>query len=346
MPIRSRTIFNIQGLFVSPYSGSIAQPYLSNYKVLKPLKNIQSVDYTIDQDLLALGSFGSKSSIYRGNTSPTTVSLAFTYIPDGITNEKRLNFNAYTFKDSPSLAMKNIAFSGIDNLIKDRKDFYLTVNKNENDIFIPKTLDNAYYSLSTFDQIIDQNSKNYGLLHFQNCYLNSYSFSITTNSLPSVTQNYVCDNLSFYSSGILFTSDDVGAFNFDLQFSRNTQRKINYKFPLQRTIKYPIAGNVSFGLLVAQDFTGSFFDTLNRNSEYNIEVNFTSNRKDINTTKMIFSGCKFNNIQYSSNINNSKLANLQFNFEQDFSSSSRGLFWSGNIEYATILGTKYIQWDD
>ena len=86
MPIRSRTIFNIQGLFVSPYSGSIAQPYLSNYKVLKPLKNIQSVDYTIDQDLLALGSFGSKSSIYIGNTSPTTVSLAFTYIPDVITN--------------------------------------------------------------------------------------------------------------------------------------------------------------------------------------------------------------------------------------------------------------------
>ena len=138
------------------------------------------------------------------------------------------------------------------------------------------------------------------------------------------------------SDEVKFQSDFIAAFDFNLQFNRTIQRQINYKFPLGRNIAYPIIGSVGFGLIVKENLTGSFFNSLNRNTEYNITVDFPKSTNDTLNTKMIFSGCRFSNIQYSSAINSFKIANLRFNFEQDLSPGLRGLFWSGNTEYGII----------
>lgn len=392
MSARSRTIYNVEGLFVAPFSGDTSQPNLNNFKILRPIKNVQSIEYNITQESLAVSAFGSKSTVYQGSTKQTDVILTFQYVPDGLTNEKRLNFNAYNFSDQPNLSMKNVAFSGIDTLEhKDKKDFYVTINSKENDIYKKNiNFDNTFYNPSSESSIIDQNSKEYGLLHFQNCYLNSYSFSIARNSLPQVTQSYSADNIIFYSSGsgvnyttldlrsgineiknekliipksvtgisglqillpsltnitigaekqsdeVKFQSDFIAAFDFNLQFNRITQRQINYKFPVGRNIAYPIIGSLGLGLIVKENLTGSFFNSLNRNTKYNITVDFSKSKNDTFDTKMIFSGCRFSNIQYSNAINSFKIANLRFNFEQDMSPNLKGLFWSGNTEYGMI----------
>lgn len=138
-------------------------------------------------------------------------------------------------------------------------------------------------------------------------------------------------------SGVLFETDMITSLNFGLQFEREKTASINYRLPISRNLKYPIGGNFNVSFNVTGVLTGSFFDTLSQNVDYNILVDFNSSL--IYKTKFLFSGCRFDNINYSNNVrDNFKNATLNFNFEQDFSNNSIGLFWSGNSEYGTDEG--------
>lgn len=124
MPIRSRTLYNVQGLFVAPFSGNSRRPYLDNYKILRPIINLQNIDYSISQPAVNLISFGNKKSVFRGSSAPPEVTFQFSYLSDGLTNERRLDFNAYTFSDNPNVSMLNTAFRDLDsNDFIDKKIF-------------------------------------------------------------------------------------------------------------------------------------------------------------------------------------------------------------------------------
>lgn len=398
MSIRSRTLYNVQGLFVAPFSGSNEQPKLNNYKILRPIKNLQSINYSINQPNINLISFGNKSSVFKGNTGPTEISLKFSYLSDGLTNEERLDFNPYTFAVPSNEIMKSVAFSGLDlNISKDRKDFYLVTNQLEEDIYKKNSiLDNQFYSPSVPNDIIDQKSKNYGLLHFQNAYLSRYNFSLSSRSIAVVSQEYLVDNMIFYSSGsgvkytklnlksgtdettqdtiiiprslsnlsgqnlllsteanvsfykninsgVLFESDMINSLFFNLEFQRNNKTSINYRFPRERNFKYPILGKIDINLNATKSLTGSFFDTLDKEINYNIIVDFNNNKNKVDPTKFIFSGCKFDNISYTNSTSNTiQEVSLSFNFEQDFSNNTKGLFWSGNAEWGLISNQKVL----
>ena len=392
MPIRSRTLYNVQGLFVAPFSGNSRGPYLANYKILRPIINLQNIDYSISQPAVNLISFGNKKSVFRGSSAPPEVTFQFSYLSDGLTNERRLDFNAYAFSDKPNISMQNTAFRDLDtNNFIDKKDFYLIVNDSEEDVYKKNSiLNDEFYYPSGVHNIIDGKSKSYGLLHFQNAYLSRYNFSLSPNSIALVSQEYSAENITFYSSGsginyttlnlksgitetqpdkiiiprsvsglsgksflfskdavvsfskssnsgTLFETDMITSLNFGLQFEREKTASINYRLPISRNLKYPIGGNFNVSFNVTGVLTGSFFDTLSRNVDYNILVDFNSSL--IYKTKFLFSGCRFDNINYSNNVrDNFKNATLNFNFEQDFSNNSIGLFWSGNSEWGTDQG--------
>jgi hypothetical protein len=394
MPIRSRTLYNVQGLFVVPFSGNSKKPYLDNYKILRPIINLQNIDYSIRQPSINLISFGNKKSVFRGSSAPPEVTFQFTYLSDGVTNERRLDFNAYTFSDSPNVSMQNNAFTDLDaSSFKDKKDFYLIVNKSEEDIYKKNSiLNDEFYYPSGINNIIDEKSINYGLLHFQNAYLSRYNFSLSPTSIGVVSQEYSAENITFYSSGsginytnlnlksgtteiqpdkiivprsvsglsgksflfskdaavsfskninsgILFETDMITSLNFGLEFEREQTSSINYRLPISRNLKYPIKGNFNVSFNVTGEFTGSFFDTLSQNIDYTILVNFNSDLGNNYKTQFLFSGCRFNNINYNNNIkDNFKNATLNFDFEQDFGNNFRGLFWSGNSEWGTDQG--------
>ena len=98
---RDRIIYNVEGLYVAPYSGEQnpnSDYYLSGYQILKRLEKIQNFNYSIQQPRLDAQGFGQKQNIFRGISGPPEVTFNFSYIPDGVTNENRLNFNVGTFE--------------------------------------------------------------------------------------------------------------------------------------------------------------------------------------------------------------------------------------------------------
>jgi hypothetical protein len=549
---RNRIIYNVEGLYVAPYSGEqnvSSDYYLSGHQILKRLEKIQNFNYSIQQPRSNAQGFGQKQNIFRGISGPPEVTFNFSYIPDGVTNENRLNFNVNHFSGN-NVPM----FSGLctnSGLLNDR-DFYLVINKDDNDLFSENaTLTNSLINPTNVTQIINSNSQNYGLLHFQNSYLNEYSFNVSLGNLPVVNQSYVADNIVFYTSGsgvkytlldlrsginqvnndtviipkalnynqtaisgqnillpgdasvtfytnslipdnytqdkiskvgntftkitadaddsqvyssigynnmyvegsvnsslklgvfgldanptgsILHTSidyswfigaggairiyengvdvlgaiasytpsnkfrieyngttvtyfldgvvirsvnvpipnqiyyfdsslysngvsmnfnygglsniqyynDSIQSLDYSLSFNRKPYRAINYKFPLLRKMEFPINGKLNTSFIVKEDLQGSFFDTLNRDDDYNVVVDFSNSRKGVDKTKFTFSGCKFTNINYDSSIGSNKTATLSFDFDLDPDFGRRGLFVSGNVLYGVLNDIKKV----
>lgn len=388
---KNRIIYNVQGLFFSPYSGEYKNGdnfYLNGHRILKRVEKVQDFNYSINSNTVELGGFNSKKYIFRGIVGQPEVNFDFSYIPDGVTNENRLNFDVGYFNSGYVGQM----FSGLsqnDPLLNNR-DFYLVTNKDENDIESARAPIAAnIFNPTSVGDIIDSNSKNYNILHLQNCCLNSYEFNIAVGAIPTVRQTYTADNItlhtsgsgvnyyvldlksginqmqnekiiipkdldyyqadmkgayvllpteasvSFYSSnrtGVLFYNDNIQSFNFNLNFNRKNVKSLNYKFPLIKKIEFPINGKVGVSMLVKDtNLSGSFFETINREDDYNIVVLFHSEVDSIQDTKYTFSGCKFDAIEYTSSIENSKIANLNFNFELDPDFNTRGLFVTGNV---------------
>jgi hypothetical protein len=559
---RNRIIYNVEGLYVAPYSGEQkagSDYYLANHIILKKLEKIQNFNYSIQEPRLNAQGFGQKQNIFRGISGPPEVTFNFSYIPDGVTNENRLDFNVNHFS-----GFNAPMFSGLCNntgLLIDR-DFYLVINKDDNDLFSENaTLTNSLINPTNITQIINSNSRNYGLLHFQNSYLNEYSFNVSLGNLPVVNQSYVADNIVFYTSGsgvkhtsldlisginqvnndtvvipkalnynqtaisgqnillpgdasvtfyrnpshdstnisilipenitpitmskvgnvftkiagttwgdaeayssigynnnmyvevspnqttagamfglstnptasanydtinyawhgsaagtfniyenglliasfgtytistkfrieydgktvtyfkdgvsvrsvdvpipnttyyfdssfnqvggaitanygtlsnIQYYNDTIQSLDYSLSFNRKPYRAINYKFPLLRKMEFPINGKLNTSFIVKEDFEGSFFDTLNRDDDYNVVVDFSNSRKGVDKTKLIFSGCKFTNINYDSSIGSNKTATLSFDFDLDPDFGRRGLFVSGNVLYGVLNNTKKV----
>jgi hypothetical protein len=396
----NRVIYNTQGLFVAPRSGeqSIGRDYfLLNHRILKRIEKLQSFNYSIQKNELNAQGFGQKQNIFRGQGLAPEVSFNFSYIPDGVTNENRLDFDVNHFSGI-YLPM----FSGIcsNNQSLNNRDFYLVVNKNNNDIFSDNaTFNNSIVNPSNVTQIINTNSRNYDLIHFQDCYLNEYSFDVSVGDLPAVNQSYIADNMIFYISGsgirysyldlrsginiqnheniivpknlnynqtsisgqnilfpgdanvsfytsnttgVLFYTDTIQNLNFNIGFNRKPYRSINYKLPLLRKIEFPINGVLNTSFVIDQTLSGSFLDTLNRDDDYNIVVNFNSNKAGVDKTRFIFSGCKFSNITYDSSVGSNKTASLSFNFDLDPDFGRRGIFASGNVLYGILNNQKKV----
>lgn len=197
MPI-NRTIYNVQGLFLAPYSGEIGPFNFQNTRVLKKIEKINSVNYSISEERLNLSAFGIKTSVFRGSPNSSQAQLDFSYVPDGFTNESRLNFDVAHFSgNNPNM------FSGLftNSETLNKRDFYLVVNEKNTDLFSPKNFSASVLNPSNINQIIDQQSLNYSVIHFQNCYIKNYAFNCSIGGIPQITQSYDCDNFIYYSSG-------------------------------------------------------------------------------------------------------------------------------------------------
>jgi hypothetical protein len=393
---RNRIIYNVEGLYVAPYSGEqnpYSTYYLNGYQILKRLEKIQNFNYSIQQPRSNAQGFGQKQNIVRGISGPAEVTFNFSYIPDGVTNENRLNFDVGTFNSTTQQPMFSSLCSN--NSLYNDRDFYLIINKNDDDLFQNYQMTDYSVTPTGVVDVLDSNSINYGLLHFQNAYLNEYSFNVSLGNLPVVNQSYASDNIIFYTSGydirysvldlksginqpqndkilvpqalnlnqssisgqnillpgdasvtfytnnitgVLFYTDIIQSLDYSLSFNRKPYRSINYKFPLFRKIEFPINGKLNTSFVVEENLSGSFFNTLNNDDDYNVVVNFNSNKNGVFPTKLTFSGCKFTNINYDSSIGSNKTATLSFDFDLDPDFGRRGLFANGNILYATRSG--------
>jgi hypothetical protein len=391
----NRIIYNLQSLYLAPYSGEQGYNsnegnfYLSGCSILKKLEKIQNFNYSIQPNRVDIPI--SKIKKIYGTSNPQ-INFNFSYIPDGITNEYRLNFDPGHFKNSKLIPMFSSMLKS--NLI-DKKNFFLTINKNEDDLF--KYSEPSQLSINPTGKydILNSDSVNYGVLFFQNCYLTEYSVNIKVGNIPIVNQAYTCDNITFYNSGlglkfnildlksginisqneeiiipknlnlnnsdiggknlllstdaniqinkqnnenILFDKDVIYGLDYSIKFNRSEIKSLNYKLPLNKKINFPVMGSLNFNILEREIKSGSAFYDLNKNENYNIICNFPNTKSGLYPTQFIFSGCKFNQIEYNSNIGQNKLISLSFDFDIDPDFYTRGLFASGNLLYIKYEG--------
>lgn len=273
---KNRILYNTQGLFLAPYSGE-SLGSINNARILKRIERVQDCEYSINSARLAVDAFGSTQSVYQGLAHSPEVALSFSYIPDGLTNENRLNLSV-GHVDKPQM---ELMFSEIcKSKTLDQKDFYLVVNKNESDINTSEPITSQAIDPALESDIINRDSKNYGLLHFQNCYLRRYSFQTSIDSLPIVRQEYIADNLSFYlsGSGVSYTKLDTKSGQLNLQTDKIIiPKNFSYTDPNLdgQNILSPRNANISFETKAT---TGSNFYTENLQS-FRFNVNFQ--RRDI-----------------------------------------------------------------
>ena len=275
---RDRIIYNVQGLFVGPYSGEqnvYSDYYLSGYRILKKLEKIQSFNYAIQKNELNAQGFGQKQNIFRGQGLAPEVTFNFSYIPDGVTNENRLNFDVANFDNTNTLPM----FSGLctNQQELNKRDFYLLVNKNDNDLFLNYPLTHYSVNPTGLVDVVDPNSKNYGVLHFQNAYLNEYSFNVAVGNIPEVNQSYVADNITYYLSG---SNLPYSILNLRSGFAENQSEQI----VIPKTLNYNSSEISGQNVLLPGDANVSFYTSNNGVAFYTdtiqgIDFSLNFNRK-------------------------------------------------------------------
>ena len=207
---RNRIIHNVQEVLVGSPDGEddAIVTGIIGHQILKRLNLVQSFNYTVGTKTNTADVLGKSAPIAEKVDRPPDITLDLSYYLDGVNNEKRLGLTCANGATTTDLWNKNIIHEITDNSRdKDKRNIYLIVNKNAQDINNP-TKDYPrvdYMNDSTLEtqkgDLINPESTGYGVVIFQNCYLDSYSLNVEPGSMPLVNISYVADNIVAYASG-------------------------------------------------------------------------------------------------------------------------------------------------
>ncbi|MAF25617.1 hypothetical protein CL634_08620 [bacterium] len=222
---RNRIIHNVQDVFVGSSASETSHLItgISGHQILKRLNKVQNFNYSIDIPKDDKFTLGQSKPFSRSSNTPPTVNLSMSYLLDGVDNEDRIGLNTNNENESETnkdktlfhdmfvssqgsvggfLGMLAGALVGDD--AYDKRNIYLTISEEDdvrkhNDP--SNILDDLYSGTFTENDIIDPGSPDYNVVVFQNCYLTQYNMSVSATELPTVSLNYVADNVEAYVSG-------------------------------------------------------------------------------------------------------------------------------------------------
>ena len=228
---RNRIIYNLQDLFFGLPSGSYDKLIESpsgvlitpseggsgQFQVLRRIDRIQNINYSYNSQREEVNVLGRSTSAERPVLAPPDIGLNFSYLIQGIQNENRMGFNiAAQGSGQVPLFVKNFLDTSRQN---DRRNIYLLINnKNQLDIRNYEKTSNLYSGFifsknyaSLFESgglptgtlsgssflIENQEAKNFGMLIFQNAYMQSYSLEASVGSLARADVAYAADNVIY-----------------------------------------------------------------------------------------------------------------------------------------------------
>jgi len=177
-------------------------PYITGvpgHEILKRVNRLQSFNYGISfqqQDAITLG----KSTPTARQKGRATVDIELNYITDGISNENRIGF--YTENQSTSES-KNLFYDFADvGRKKDQRNLYVcTTNDGGGDIRDQSLeVPNVSGTLLIHDYIHNQ-SKDFNVMSFQNCYTTSHSIAAEVGSVATTSVGLQSNNVVIYTSG-------------------------------------------------------------------------------------------------------------------------------------------------
>tara|TARA_Y100000593_G_scaffold84789_1_gene160810 strand:+ start:16973 stop:18751 length:1779 start_codon:yes stop_codon:yes gene_type:complete len=208
---RNRIIHNVQEIFAGSAENEVDDIVtgIAGYQILKRVNHVQSFNYKMELKHEKASVLGKSAPIADDISNPPSISLDFSYYLNGVNNEKRLGLTSANSSANTDLWSKSMAYEMVDSLRdKDKRNIYLVINNNNQDLREPAE---SYYprvdmmgdewQYTSAKDFIDPNSTGYGVVVFQNCYLDSYRFVLEQGSMPLVNVSYAADNVIAYASG-------------------------------------------------------------------------------------------------------------------------------------------------
>lgn len=250
---RPNVIYNCQALYVGPApetgynfisytGGKPTNDHSSLYQQLNLLHSIdrvQSVRYTIGIPHTDISQLNKRGLVDRPIINYPTVDLNFDYFLCGTKNEARIGFDVnyplfnYPFVGQPYYPTNNnvsllSGFFAPDKNAKskriwqdfptsnyrDCRNIYVVVNQEGSDINQPYFKED--FTAADLYQGVDDNTPNYHIISFGNCYLNSYSTNGSVGNVPQASVSYRGYNVNFDMSGSGFMAPDINTKNGSL----------------------------------------------------------------------------------------------------------------------------------
>jgi len=200
--------------------------------LLHSIDRIQSVSYNINVPHTNVNQINKRGLVAREIVDYPTVDLNFNYLLCGTKNEARIGLNVnyplfnYPFVGEPYYANNGDVslLSGFFELNKERtfqrtwqgfpvhqyrdcRNIYLAVNQEGNSI--DKNYFKEDFTQADLYQGVDENSPDYHVISFGNCYLSSYSTNGAVGAFASAAVSYTAYNVVFDMSGSGFIAPDI-----------------------------------------------------------------------------------------------------------------------------------------
>lgn len=210
-------IYNQVGVFVGPapsntghFLNTFGQPTNNdnpdiNFNLVFPLNRVQTVNYGFSKTYTDIKSLCAYGTIARPSLIQPTVNLSFSYYLMGLINEARLGFlvnqpSGITGQPLYGQSTNICPISGfLDRTLQPSNDtqirWPLTTREPRN-IFVATN--------EGYDDLNDYRTGNFksagvDVFAFGDCYINSYKSSASVNQIPTVTVDYICDNIETYN---------------------------------------------------------------------------------------------------------------------------------------------------
>lgn len=141
--------------------------------LVKNVYRVQSYYYNIEQNVQAIGSYGTMGPLGYLRSAPANIEFGFDYLINNFQNEYEFGLSIDTGK----------------NVISD----ILSKEKDGINFFVKTTQEGQ-------ESLHDMTNTDVDVVSFGNCFLNSYSFNYEVNSVPSANVSFSCDNITFTDS--------------------------------------------------------------------------------------------------------------------------------------------------
>ena len=355
----------------TPGIGGSTNDLLNPNNLVNQLQRVQTANYSFNVARTDVNQFGQLAAIDRVILTSPTVSLDFSYILAGLTNEADLGFTVVSGNSDSNIS----AISGFLNGTQDERNYFIRT--------VPEGNDAVGFS--------DLSSGNNGVIGIGNGFISSYStegsvgnfptasISVeglnmnfqkglsgnfvpainTTNgstinnfyTLPFTVQNTAIGSGNAISAlrpgditldiqaqtgvgGVDTATMNIQSYNLSFDLGRTPIERLGNRFAFSRPIDFPLAVNLSVDAQVTDMVTGNLAGLVADDSlRYSPSVLIKSpTDKNLVMAKFALRGAKLVSQEYSSDIGSNKTVTLKFETQIGGpQDSGNGLFMNGQF---------------
>jgi len=381
---RNRIIYQSEALYAGPSpatgfhfgtwtagQGGSANDLLNPSNLVQQLQRVQTANYSFNVARKDVNQLGQLAAIDRVILTSPTVSLDFSYILGGLTNEADLGFTVVSGNSDSNIS----AISGFLNGTQDERNYFIRT--------VPEGNDAVGFS--------DLSSGNNGVIGIGNGFISSYSTEGKVGDFPTASISVEGLNMNFQKGlsgnfvpavntidgtplrnfytlpltvqntaigsgnaisalrpgditldiqaqtgvgGVDTTSMNIQSYNLSFDLGRTPIERLGNRFAFTRPIDFPLTVNLKVDAQVTDIATGNLSNLVNDDTfKYNPSVTIKSpSDKSLVMAKFAVKGAKLVSQEYSSDIGSNKTVTLTWETQVGGpQDTANGLFMNGQF---------------